>query len=111
MRIATNCGVNSVPPPSGCELGPTECVAEQSEQVVVTGADHKMAIRRLEHVKGWTCLEKVESSFEKASASWASNNEEFTKEFEEEAIRLVEMSGRAQREITVDLGIGLSTLP
>lgn len=35
----------------------------------------------------------------------------FTKEFEEEAIRLVEMSGRAQREITVDLGIGLSTLP
>ena len=51
-----------------CELGPAECVAEQSEQVVVTGADHKMAIRRLEHVKGWTCLEKVESSFEKASA-------------------------------------------
>ena len=34
----------------------------------------------------------------------------FTQEFEEEAIRLVETSGRTQREIAIDLGIGLSTL-
>src|SRR5271156_3171616 len=34
----------------------------------------------------------------------------FTKEFEEEAVRLVETSGRTQREIAGDLGIGLSTL-
>ena len=34
----------------------------------------------------------------------------FTKEFEDEAVRLVETSGRTQREIAVDLGIGLSTL-
>jgi transposase len=32
------------------------------------------------------------------------------KEFEAEAVRLVEMSGRTQREIAEDLGIGLSTL-
>ena len=34
----------------------------------------------------------------------------FGKEFEAEAVRLVEMSGRTQREIAEDLGIGLSTL-
>jgi transposase len=34
----------------------------------------------------------------------------FTKEFEEEAVRLVHTSGRTQREIAGDLGIGLSTL-
>jgi transposase len=34
----------------------------------------------------------------------------FTKEFEEEAVRLVQTSGRSQREIAGDLGIGLSTL-
>jgi transposase len=34
----------------------------------------------------------------------------FTKEFEAEAIRLVETSGRTQREIAEDLGVGLSTL-
>jgi Helix-turn-helix domain of transposase family ISL3 len=34
----------------------------------------------------------------------------FTKEFEEEAVRLVQTSGRTQREIAEDLGIGLSTL-
>jgi transposase len=34
----------------------------------------------------------------------------FTKEFEEEAVRLVRTSGRSQREIAEDLGIGLSTL-
>ena len=34
----------------------------------------------------------------------------FTKEFEEEAVRLVQRSGRTQREIAGDLGIGLSTL-
>jgi transposase-like protein len=34
----------------------------------------------------------------------------FTKEFEEEAVRLVQTSGRTQREIAGDLGIGeLST--
>jgi transposase len=33
-----------------------------------------------------------------------------TKEFEEEAVRLVETSGRTQREIAEDLGVGLSTL-
>ena len=34
----------------------------------------------------------------------------FTKEFEEEAVRLVQTSGQTQREIAGDLGIGLSTL-
>lgn len=34
----------------------------------------------------------------------------FGKEFEAEAIRLVETSGRSQREIAEDLGIGRSTL-
>src|SRR3954471_1424669 len=34
----------------------------------------------------------------------------FTKEFAEEAVRLAETSGRTQREIAGDLGIGLSTL-
>jgi len=35
---------------------------------------------------------------------------QFTKEFEEEAVRLVQTSGRTQREIAGDPGIGLSTL-
>jgi transposase len=34
----------------------------------------------------------------------------FTKEFEDEAVRLAATSGRTQREIAGDLGIGLSTL-
>lgn len=34
----------------------------------------------------------------------------FTKEFEDEAVRLAVSSGRTQREIAGDLGIGLSTL-
>ena len=34
----------------------------------------------------------------------------FTKEFDDEAVRLVRTSGRSQREIAGDLGIGLSTL-
>ena len=34
----------------------------------------------------------------------------FTKEFEDEAVRLVRTSGRSQRKIARDLGIGLSTL-
>ena len=34
----------------------------------------------------------------------------FTKEFAEEAVRLVQTSGRTQREMAGDLGIGLSTL-
>ena len=34
----------------------------------------------------------------------------FTKEFEEEAVRLVRTSGKTQREIAEDLGGGLSTL-
>ena len=34
----------------------------------------------------------------------------FTKEFETEAVRLVQTSGGTQREIAADLGIGLSTL-
>jgi transposase len=34
----------------------------------------------------------------------------FTQEFEEEAVRLVETSGRTQQAIAKDLGIGLSTL-
>ncbi|MEN3397721.1 helix-turn-helix domain-containing protein, partial [Brucella melitensis] len=33
-----------------------------------------------------------------------------TKEFEREAVRLAETSGRTQKEIAADLGIGLSTL-
>jgi len=34
----------------------------------------------------------------------------FTKEFAAEAVRLMQTSGRTQREIAGDLGIGLSTL-
>ena len=34
----------------------------------------------------------------------------FTREFAEEAVRLVQTSGRTQREIAGDLGVGLSTL-
>ncbi len=34
----------------------------------------------------------------------------FTKEFEDEAVRLVRTSGRTQREIAEDLGVGVSTL-
>lgn len=34
----------------------------------------------------------------------------FTKEFEDEAVRLVATSGRTQRAVAEDLGIGLSTL-
>ena len=34
----------------------------------------------------------------------------FTKEFEDEAVRLVWTSGRTQREIAEDLGVELSTL-
>jgi len=34
----------------------------------------------------------------------------FTKEFEDEAVRLVETSGRTKRQIADDLGVGLSTL-
>ena len=34
----------------------------------------------------------------------------FTREFEDEAVRLALTSGRTQREIAGDLGIGLSTL-
>lgn len=34
----------------------------------------------------------------------------FTKEFETEAVRLAQTSGRTQREIARDLGVGLSTL-
>ena len=35
----------------------------------------------------------------------------FGKEFEAEAVRLVEVSGRTQREIAMDLGVGLSPGP
>ena len=34
----------------------------------------------------------------------------FTKEFEKEAVRLQQTSGRTQRGIAQDLGVGLSTL-
>jgi len=34
----------------------------------------------------------------------------FTQEFEDEAVRLVRTSGRTQRDVADDLGIGLSTL-
>ncbi len=34
----------------------------------------------------------------------------FTREFEDEAVRLVRTSGRTRREIAEDLGVGLSTL-
>ena len=34
----------------------------------------------------------------------------FTKEFEDEVVRLAATSGRTQREIAEDLGVGLSTL-
>ena len=34
----------------------------------------------------------------------------FTKEFEDEAVRLVATSGRTKRQIADDLGVGLSTL-
>jgi transposase len=39
-----------------------------------------------------------------------SQSSRFTKEFEAEAVQLVQTSGRTQREIAADLGIGLSTL-
>jgi transposase len=39
-----------------------------------------------------------------------SQSRRFTKEFEAEAIQLVRTSGRTQREVAADLGIGLSTL-
>jgi transposase len=39
-----------------------------------------------------------------------SKQRRFTKEFETEAVRLAETSGRTKREIAEDLGIGLSTL-
>ena len=39
-----------------------------------------------------------------------SKQKRFTKEFEAEAVRLVQTSGRTQREIAEDLGVGLSTL-
>lgn len=35
---------------------------------------------------------------------------DFTKEFEREAVRLAETSGRTRKEVAEDLGIGLSTL-
>ncbi len=34
----------------------------------------------------------------------------FTKEYESEAVRLVQTSGRTQREVAADVGVGLSTL-
>jgi len=34
----------------------------------------------------------------------------FTQDFQDEAVRLAETSGRSRREIAQDLGIGLSTL-
>lgn len=34
----------------------------------------------------------------------------FGKEFESEALRLVETSGRSQKQVAEDLGVGLSTL-
>jgi transposase len=39
-----------------------------------------------------------------------SQSRRFTKEFEAEAVQLVQASGRTQREVAADLGIGLSTL-
>jgi transposase len=39
-----------------------------------------------------------------------SKQKNFTKEFETEAVRLAQTSGRTQREIAQDLGVGLSTL-
>src|ERR1700722_10072588 len=62
-------------------------------------------------IADWTCVGKVESSSE-------GNEEHFMgkpqrrlgKEFAAEAVRLVEVSGRTQREIARDLGVGLSTL-
>jgi transposase-like protein len=38
-----------------------------------------------------------------------SKQRRFTKEFETEAVRLAETSGRTQHEIAEDLGVGLST--
>lgn len=35
---------------------------------------------------------------------------QFTKEFEKEAVRLAQTSGRTRREVANDLGIGVSTL-
>ncbi len=34
----------------------------------------------------------------------------FTKEFQDEAVRLALTSGRSRREVAADLGVGLSTL-
>ncbi len=57
----------------------------------------------------WTCFGKVESS-PMSMRNSKMQQRRFTKEFEEEAVRLVQTSGRTQREIAGDLGIGLSTL-
>src|SRR5271156_5626187 len=58
---------------------------------------------------GWTCFGKVESS-RLSKRNSTMQQRRFTKEFEDEAVRLVLTSGRTQREIAGDLGIGLSTL-
>ena len=46
----------------------------------------------------------------KRSISCGKPQRRFGKEFAAEAVRLVEVSGRTQREIALDLGVGLSTL-
>ena len=40
----------------------------------------------------------------------AKSQKRFTQDFQDEAVRLVETSGRSQRAIAEDLGVGLSTL-
>ena len=55
----------------------------------------------------WTCLGKVESSSEgKRSISWASRGDGSGRNLKPKPFRLVEMSGRTQREIAMDLGVG-----
>ena len=40
----------------------------------------------------------------------AKSQKRFTQDFQDEAVRLVETSGRSRRAIAEDLGVGLSTL-
>ena len=55
-------------------------------------------------------LLRISGEFPVSNEELDDTTRRFTKEFEEEAVRLVQTSGRTQREIADDLGIGLSTL-
>ena len=55
----------------------------------------------------WTCFESWRASMNQEELHAQTR---FTKEFQDEAVRLGLTSGRSRREIAADLGVGLSTL-